>query len=137
SAAVDKTAAPAAAGAPLAERRDHVFAGTAVVAGVGEAEVVATGMRTELGRIAAMLDEAPVPPSPLQAQLARVSRALLALCLGVVLVVALSALARMTAPRARVRRGGLDQLVPAEDVVVGDRLLLRPGDVVAADARVA
>ena len=94
SAAVDKTAAPAAAGAPLAERRDHVFAGTAVVAGVGEAEVVATGMRTELGRIAAMLDEAPVPPSPLQAQLARVSRALLALCLGVVLVVALSGLSR-------------------------------------------
>ena len=48
---------------------------------------------------------------------------------------AVTALRAMTAPRASVVRDGDAQVVPAADVVVGDVLLLHPGDVVAADAR--
>jgi len=46
------------------------------------------------------------------------------------------ALARMTAPRARVVRDGRTQVIAAAEVVVGDILVLDAGDIVAADARV-
>ena len=48
---------------------------------------------------------------------------------------ALMALRSMTAARASVQRDGVGHLVPAADVVLGDVLLLQPGDVVAADGR--
>jgi P-type Ca2+ transporter type 2C len=50
---------------------------------------------------------------------------------------AVAALAKLTAPRARVMRGGAAAIVPAEDVVPGDVLVLEAGDLVAADARLA
>jgi Ca2+-transporting ATPase len=74
---------------PLAERRDRVHAGTAVVAGIGEAEVFATGMRSQLGQIAHLLATAEKQTTPLQEQLERLSRTLLGLCLAIVAVVAL------------------------------------------------
>jgi Ca2+-transporting ATPase len=49
---------------------------------------------------------------------------------------AIDALRSMTAPRARVRRGGHAVVVPAASIVPGDVLVLEAGDVVAADARV-
>jgi Ca2+-transporting ATPase len=49
---------------------------------------------------------------------------------------AMAALRSMTAPRATVRRGGERRVIPAREVVVGDRLVLEAGDVVAADARI-
>jgi Ca2+-transporting ATPase len=48
---------------------------------------------------------------------------------------AVAALARLTAPRARVVRDGHATVVPAAEVVRGDVLLLEGGDLVAADAR--
>ncbi|UPU38112.1 cation-translocating P-type ATPase [Geomonas paludis] len=50
---------------------------------------------------------------------------------------ALEALRRMAAPDAAVLRGGAEVTVPARDLVPGDLLLLRPGDRVAADVRLA
>ncbi len=47
---------------------------------------------------------------------------------------AMNALKAMTAPRARVRRGGQLETLAAKDIVVGDLLVLDAGDVVAADA---
>ncbi len=73
---------------PLADRTDCVFSGTTVATGTALAEVLAAGMRTEIGRIAALLAGAERGPTPLQRRLARVSHQLLWLCLGVVLVVA-------------------------------------------------
>ncbi len=55
SAPVAKDTSPTGAGTPLAERHDFVFMGTSVTTGTGLAEVVATGMQTELGRIAHLL----------------------------------------------------------------------------------
>ena len=48
---------------------------------------------------------------------------------------AAAALARLTAPRARVIRDGGSVIIPAVGVVVGDILILEGGDLVAADAR--
>jgi len=49
---------------------------------------------------------------------------------------AISALDDLSAPHARVRRGGDTLSIPAQEVVPGDVLVLDAGDVVAADARV-
>ncbi|HVN12244.1 MAG TPA: HAD-IC family P-type ATPase, partial [Kineosporiaceae bacterium] len=46
-----------------------------------------------------------------------------------------AALRSLTAPTARVRRGGDLRTVPAVELVPGDILLVREGDLVAADAR--
>ncbi|MFO7595005.1 MAG: HAD-IC family P-type ATPase [Desulfocurvibacter africanus] len=48
---------------------------------------------------------------------------------------ALEALKKMSAPRARVRRGGKGKEVESRDIVLGDILLVESGDSVAADAR--
>jgi len=99
SAAVEKDPRPTAADTPLAERRDAVFLATSVATGTGVAEVTATGMATELGRVANLLAGAEHTTTPLQQRLARVSKALLVLCLGIVAVTAAVGLARGRSPR--------------------------------------
>ena len=94
SAPVEKSIAPVPAATLLAERADSVFMGTAVASGTGVAEVFATGMRSELGKIAHLLSTAEDEPTPLQVRLAGVSRLLLSVCLGIVAVVAIAGLAR-------------------------------------------
>ena len=71
--------------ASLAEARNLVLAGTAVVAGHGFAVVFATGMRTEFGQIARLTQSSGETPSPLNIEIARVSRlvAILATALGI------------------------------------------------------
>lgn len=91
---VEKTTAPTGPDTPLAERHDFVFMGTSVATGTGLAEVVATGMQTELGRIAHLLSTAEESVTPLQRRLARVSQTLLYICGGIVAVVALAGLLR-------------------------------------------
>lgn len=61
------------ADAPIAERTSMVFRGTAISAGRGIAIVTETGMATELGRIARLL-ETHAPPTPLQRRLAALGR---------------------------------------------------------------
>ena len=73
--------------AALADRHDSVFSGTSVATGTAAAEVIATGMGTELGRIATLLAGAERGETPLQVRLAAVSRQLLGICLGVVALV--------------------------------------------------
>jgi Ca2+-transporting ATPase len=78
---------------PLGEQRNMAFKGTAVTRGRGTGIVVATGMATELGRIAALL-QAPSPKTPLQDRLARLGRWLAGMALAVCAVVFFSGLAR-------------------------------------------
>ena len=59
-----------------------IFSGTAATYGRGKAVVMATGMQTEMGRIAGMLKEAPTETTPLQKELDRVGK-----LLGIVVVV--------------------------------------------------
>lgn len=72
---------------PLGDRRNMVFSGTVVAAGKASAVVVATGMGTELGRIAGMLQRYDPEPTPLQRRLAELGRVLGLVCLVVVAVV--------------------------------------------------
>jgi len=78
---------PAAKDAPLGDRRTMLYAGTVVAAGRGEALVVATGMGTELGHIAGMLERAAPETTPLQRRLAALGRLLIVVCLVVVAVI--------------------------------------------------
>jgi len=79
-----------ASAAIVAERTDMVFMGTVAVSGKARAVVVATGLHTELGRIAAMIQqasEAERAETPLQRRLEHFGYTLLWLALGVVAVV--------------------------------------------------
>jgi calcium-translocating P-type ATPase len=58
---------------PLFEARELVFSGTACVGGEAEALVFATGMQTELGRIAALSERVEEDESPLEQQVRRVA----------------------------------------------------------------
>jgi Ca2+-transporting ATPase len=61
---------------PVAERTNLTFAGTTIVRGRGAAVVVATGMRTELGRTAALARSVDVPRTALQRQMRELSKSL-------------------------------------------------------------
>ena len=61
---------------PLAERNNMVYAGTAVTYGRGKGVVVATGMTTEFGKTAAMLESVATTKTPLQESLDKIGRAL-------------------------------------------------------------
>jgi Ca2+-transporting ATPase len=91
---VDKAVTPVRRDAPIAERRDCVFAGTSVLTGTAMADVTATGMSTELGRIATLLQSVETTATPLQRRLAVVTRTLILLCLAIVAVVAAIGLMR-------------------------------------------
>lgn len=60
----------------LAERDNMVFAGTTITHGRGRALVVATGMKTEIGKIAGLLLETPTVKTPLQEKLAKFGKKL-------------------------------------------------------------
>jgi len=81
--AVDKdTAAALPEATPLAERRNMAYTGSVITRGRGTAIVVATGMGTELGRIAALAAGAREPRTPLQQAMRELTGWLVWLALG-------------------------------------------------------
>ena len=92
SVAVVKRTEPADPDAPLAERQSMIFRGTTVNEGSAEGVVVATGMETELGRVAAMAEEAEKQATPLQHRLDQLGSRLAWAVLGVSAVVAVAGL---------------------------------------------
>jgi Ca2+-transporting ATPase len=79
---VSKDAAVIPGEMPLGDRDNMLFSGTAATYGRGRAVVVATGMLTEMGRIAGMLRDVPDDTTPLQKELDRVGK-----ILGLVVIV--------------------------------------------------
>ncbi|MGB9906511.1 MAG: calcium-translocating P-type ATPase, SERCA-type [Candidatus Saccharicenans sp.] len=65
---------------PLADRANMVYAGTSVSSGKARALVVATGMGTELGQIARMIQEISLETTPLQRKLEQFGRWIVFLC---------------------------------------------------------
>lgn len=78
---------------PLGDRTDMVFSGTSIGQGRGRAVVVATGMDTELGKIAGLVGEESIE-TPLQRKLARLSGQLGFAVLVVVIITFLIGLSR-------------------------------------------
>jgi len=74
---------------PLGDRVNLVFQGTEVVRGRGIAIVTRTGMKTELGRIATMLQSVESEPTPLQQRMGQLSQVLVtgSLCLVALVIV--------------------------------------------------
>ncbi|MCW5598546.1 MAG: cation-translocating P-type ATPase [Nitrosomonas sp.] len=72
---------------PLAEQQNMVFLGTSVTNGSGRAIVVNTGMETQLGRIAKLLETAESGETPLQRKLDKAGHFLLWACLGIVTLI--------------------------------------------------
>ncbi len=75
--AVDKSSASLSGqGLPLGDRRNMIYMGTTIVYGRGTALVSATGMATELGRIAMLMQKVPQEWTPLQRRLDRLGKVL-------------------------------------------------------------
>ncbi|MBR4031483.1 MAG: cation-translocating P-type ATPase [Clostridia bacterium] len=71
----------------LGDRKNMVFMGSTVVYGRGKAVVVATGMETEMGKIADALAQAEEGKTPLQIKLAGLSKILTWLVIGICIVI--------------------------------------------------
>ncbi len=67
----------------LPDRTNMVHSGTAVMLGHGRAIVTSTGMETELGKVAHLLQQPESKQTPLQSQLERLSRNLAILVIGI------------------------------------------------------
>ena len=108
-----------ASDAPLGDRGTMVHAGTVVAAGTGAGLVVATGMGTELGHIAGLLERSPPEPTPLQRRLAGLGRVLIVVCLGLVGLIFVVDLVRGGGFAELVRTGGIaDVLLRAVSLAV-------------------
>jgi P-type Ca2+ transporter type 2C len=79
---------------PLAERINMLYMNTAVVRGRAEMLVTATGMNTEIGKLANLLAQTEEETTPLQIQLDSLGKRLAFLALVIVLVLFASALLR-------------------------------------------
>jgi len=88
SVAVDKTTQIISGDIPVADRKNMAYMGTTVVYGRGKALVTGTGMATEFGKIAGMLQEVKPPPTPLQVSLNKIGKILGIACLAICAVVA-------------------------------------------------
>lgn len=71
----------------LGDRKNMVFMGSTVVYGRGKAVVVATGMDTEMGKIANALAQAEEGKTPLQQKLAGLSKILTYLVIGICVII--------------------------------------------------
>jgi Ca2+-transporting ATPase len=72
---------------PIGDRKNQVFMGTIATYGRGSALVVQTGMNTELGHIAEMLQTVGQEQTPLQRRLVQLGKGLAIASLGIVAVV--------------------------------------------------
>jgi Ca2+-transporting ATPase len=90
----DEDLLPDGAGEVIGDRRNMVFKGTSVVYGRARGIVVATGMATELGQIAGLLQQHQAPRTPLQKRLAVLGRWLAVAAIAICVVVFLAGVAR-------------------------------------------
>ena len=71
----------------LADRKNCLFSGTAVVRGSGRAVIFATGMKTEIGRISQLLSTVNKVETPLEERLARLGVLLIKMVIGIAILV--------------------------------------------------
>src|SRR5512133_3331131 len=105
-----KDSAPVTGDAEIGDRACMLHAGTHLAAGRARAVVVATGLGTELGKIAALTRAPEPPPTPLQRRVARLGRSRVVAALAVFAVVLLAGLLRGI-PLAEIFMVAVSQLV--------------------------
>lgn len=88
SVAATKSDDPVPPDAGIGDRTSMLYSGTIVTAGAGEGVVVATGARTEIGHISALVSEQETTDTPLSRQLAHLGKQL-SILIGVLAVVML------------------------------------------------
>lgn len=103
---------------PLGDRKNMVYMGSTVVYGHGEAVITATGMKTEMGKIATALSEATEGLTPLQKKLNQLSRMLTWLVLGICVFMFAVNLIRMAAEGDIHLNGVLDTFMIAVSLAV-------------------
>lgn len=74
-------------GCPLGDRVNMAFQGTSVTYGHGRGVVSATGMKTEMGRIADIINRSEKESTPLQKKLAEIGKLLTVLVIGICVVI--------------------------------------------------
>ena len=84
---VDKEAGVLGEKVTLAERTNMIYKGTFATKGNGHALVVGTGMKTELGAIAALVESADQTATPLERKLEEFSKKLIWVTVGLVVVI--------------------------------------------------
>ena len=137
---VSRSAMWADTGVPLLQARELVFSGTTCTGGEARALVVATGMQTELGRIAALSERVKSEESPLEHQVRRVAWliAIIAVAMAVAFLPLATLGAGLSFPQAIVFAVGLiagnvpEGLLPVITLAlaIGVRGLVRRGAVV-------
>ncbi|MEG0456785.1 MAG: HAD-IC family P-type ATPase, partial [Oscillospiraceae bacterium] len=73
--------------APIGDRTNMVFSGCSVTYGRGKAVITSTGMKTEMGRIASLLNNEKEQLTPLQQKLAKLGKYLGFICIGICAVI--------------------------------------------------
>lgn len=71
---------------PVGDQKNMAFMGTTITSGRGKGLVVSTGMRTQLGKIAQMIQETPLETTPLQKRLGELGK-ILGIGAGVIVAV--------------------------------------------------
>ena len=84
---VAKDARPIEGDVGIGDRRNMLYSSTVATYGRGRAVVVATGMQTEVGRIAGLLEAAEKEPTPLQQELDRTGKRLSVIMLAICAIV--------------------------------------------------
>ena len=103
----------------LADRRNMAFMGTTVSSGRGLGLVVATGMKTELGKIASNIAEAQTPKTPLELKLESLGKFLGFIALIVaVLLVSLNLLVSYGKPNVDLKEVVVEQFIVAIAIFV-------------------
>lgn len=92
SAPIEKIVSPLPENATLPERHNMLYKGTFITKGNAYALVTATGMKTELGKVAKLVERSEQSATPLEQKLARFSKRLIYVTIGLVLIVFIAGL---------------------------------------------
>ena len=85
--AVDKAADVLSGKLGLADQRNMVFSGTTVTSGSAEYVVTATGVHTEIGKIARLVSQTVLPETPLEKKMSRLGKLIGLVVIGICFVV--------------------------------------------------
>jgi Ca2+-transporting ATPase len=91
---VDKNSEPVGDETPVSDRQNMAFTGTAVVYGRGRGVVTTTGMNTEFGKIAEMVQVTEAEETPLEKRMSHIGKWLVIISVTVCVTVAIFGMAR-------------------------------------------